>query len=68
MVSGSHFVPSGSGDSKLRHDRDHEPREHEIAGGDDHHAEDRETERPTIGPDVTEKAGVEGEARHRERR
>jgi hypothetical protein len=53
---------------EVAHDRDHQPREHEVAGGDDHHAEDRETERPPVGPDVTEEARVEGEARHSGRR
>ena len=52
---------------EVAHDRDHEPREHEVAGRDDHHAEDGKAERPAVGPDVAEQAGVEGEARHRER-
>ena len=52
---------------EVAHDRDDEPREQEIAGGDDHHAEDGDAERPSVGADVAQQAGVEVDARHRDR-
>ncbi len=55
----------GIGILEVVDDRDDEHRHDQVAGGDAHHAHDREAEGPPIRPDVIEKTPVETHPGHR---
>ena len=59
IASGSHLVFSGSGILETLDDRHDHVGHDRVAGGDDDHAEDRQRERPPIGTDVAQQAGIE---------